>query len=49
MLDPRFIFTHHFAPDKVEARLLQLSDDIPFINGFYYAREGLSWNAQHAA
>jgi O2-independent ubiquinone biosynthesis protein UbiV len=32
------------APDEAEARLLRISDDIPFINGFHYAREGLSWN-----
>ncbi len=37
------------AADEAEARLSQMSDGVPFVNGFYYAREGLSWNAQHAA
>ena len=37
------------APDEAEARLQKLSGAIPFINGFYYAREGLTWNAKHAA
>jgi collagenase-like PrtC family protease len=37
------------SPDEAEARLQKLAGDFPFINGFFYAREGLSWNAQHAA
>ena len=37
------------TPKEAEARLLQMSDDIPFINGFYYAREGLSWMEHRAA
>jgi O2-independent ubiquinone biosynthesis protein UbiV len=32
-----------------EARLKALSGDIPFVNGFYYAREGLSWLEHRAA
>jgi len=35
--------------DESVARLLRLSDDIPFVNGFYYAREGLSWLEHEAA
>jgi collagenase-like PrtC family protease len=34
---------------EAETRLQALSDDIPFINGFYYAREGLSWIEHRAA
>ena len=37
------------TPKEAEARLLQLSDDIPFVNGFYYAREGLTWTEHRAA
>ena len=37
------------TPKEAETQLLQMSDDIPFINGFYYAREGLSWIERHAA
>ena len=37
------------SADEAEARLLTLSDDIPFVNGFYYAREGLSWLKHEAA
>ncbi len=37
------------AAGEAEARLQPLTGDVPYINGFYYAREGLSWNAQHAA
>jgi O2-independent ubiquinone biosynthesis protein UbiV len=34
---------------EAEKRLQALSDDIPFINGFYYAREGLTWTEHRAA
>ncbi len=37
------------SPQEAEARLLGISDDIPFVNGFYYAREGLSWLEHDAA
>lgn len=37
------------SPGEAEARLHSISDDIPFVNGFYYAREGLSWMEQRAA
>ena len=37
------------SPQEAEARLLGMSDDIPFVNGFYYAREGLSWIEHRAA
>ncbi len=37
------------SADEAEARLQALSGGIPFVNGFYYAREGLTWNAKHAA
>jgi O2-independent ubiquinone biosynthesis protein UbiV len=37
------------TPKEAEAHLLQLSDDIPFVNGFYYAREGLTWTEHRAA
>ncbi len=34
---------------EAETRLQALSDDIPFVNGFYYAREGLTWTEHRAA
>jgi collagenase-like PrtC family protease len=34
---------------EAQSRLQGLSDDIPFINGFYYAREGLTWTEHRAA
>jgi O2-independent ubiquinone biosynthesis protein UbiV len=34
---------------EAETRLQALSGDIPFVNGFYYAREGLSWLDHRAA
>jgi collagenase-like PrtC family protease len=37
------------SPGEAEASVQKLSDGIPFINGFYYAREGLSWNEHRAA
>ncbi len=37
------------SPEEAEARLQGISDDIPFVNGFYYSREGLSWNDNRAA
>jgi O2-independent ubiquinone biosynthesis protein UbiV len=37
------------AAGEAEKRLQAISDDIPFINGFYYAREGLTWTGHRAA
>ncbi len=37
------------SPEEAEARLQQITDDVPFVNGFYYAREGLSWMEHRAA
>ena len=37
------------SPEEAESRLQGISDDIPFVNGFYYAREGLTWNEHRAA
>jgi collagenase-like PrtC family protease len=37
------------AADEAEARLQLLTDDLPYINGFYYAREGLTWTDHRAA
>jgi O2-independent ubiquinone biosynthesis protein UbiV len=37
------------APAEAEKRLQAISDDIPFVNGFYYAREGLTWTDHRAA
>jgi O2-independent ubiquinone biosynthesis protein UbiV len=34
---------------EAETRLQALSDDIPFVNGFYYSREGLTWTEHRAA
>ncbi len=34
---------------EAEKRLQALSDGIPFVNGFYYAREGLTWTEHRAA
>ena len=45
----RDVLDGKLTPKEAEARLLQMSDDIPFINGFYYAREGLSWTEHRAA
>ena len=45
----RDVLDGKLTPQEAEARLLQRSDDIPFVNGFYYAREGLSWTEHRAA
>ncbi len=37
------------AAAEAESLLQALADDIPFVNGFYYAREGLSWIEHRAA
>jgi collagenase-like PrtC family protease len=37
------------AAAEAEKRLQALADDIPFVNGFYYAREGLTWTEHRAA
>lgn len=37
------------SPADAEARLKALCGGIPFINGFYYAKEGLSWIEPRAA
>jgi collagenase-like PrtC family protease len=34
---------------EAETRLQALSDDVPFVNGFFYAREGLTWTEHRAA
>ncbi len=36
------------SPDEAKGRLRGISDGVPFVNGFYFAREGLSW-AEHCA
>ena len=45
----RDVLDGKLTPKEAEARLSQLSDDIPFVSGFYYAREGLSWTEHRAA
>jgi O2-independent ubiquinone biosynthesis protein UbiV len=39
----------NLSATEAQARLKQLCGDIPFVNGFYYAREGLTWLERRAA
>jgi len=37
------------SPAEAEAKLRPVTEPVPYVNGFYYGRVGLSWNDKHAA